>query len=177
VQGLRASTIEGNDLALAIKTLGEALSGAGNLSRRPDFNVRLEGTPRSLHPIVRDEVYRVTGEAMRNAFHHAEAQRIEVEIRYDERQLRVRVRDDGKGIDPKLLSADGPEGHFGLHGMRERSKLIGGNLTLWSELDAGTEVDLNIPAARAYTAANKGRGSLLEEFLAKLWSRGKEKES
>ena len=177
MQGLRASTIESNDLALAIKTLGEELAAADNLSRRPDFSVRLEGTPRSMHPIVRDEVYRVTGEAMRNAFRHAEAQRIEVEIHYDERQLRVRVRDDGKGIDPKLISADGREGHFGLHGMRERAKLIGGNLTLWSELDSGTEVELSIPTARAYTAAGKGHGSLAEKFLGKLWGRGTGKES
>jgi signal transduction histidine kinase/ligand-binding sensor domain-containing protein len=177
VQGLRASTIESNDLALAIKTLGEELAAADKLSRRPDFSVRLEGTPWSMHPIVRDEVYRVTGEAMRNAFRHAEAQRIEVEIHYDERQLRVRVRDDGKGIDPKLISADGREGHFGLHGMRERAKLIGGNLTLWSELYSGTEVELSIPTARAYTAAGKGHGSLAEKFLGKLWGRGTGKES
>jgi signal transduction histidine kinase/ligand-binding sensor domain-containing protein len=177
VQDLRASTVESNDLGLAIRTLGEELAATDKLSRRPDFSVRLEGTPRSMHPIVRDEVYRVTGEAMRNAFRHAEAQRIEVEIHYDERQLRVRVRDDGKGIDPKLISADGREGHFGLHGMRERSKLIGGNLTLWSELDSGTEVELSIPAARAYTAASKGRGSLLEKFLAKLSGRGTGKKS
>ncbi len=177
VQGLRASTVESNDLGLAIRTLGEELAAADKLSRRPDFSVRLEGTPQRMHPIVRDEVYRVAGEAMRNAFRHAEAKRIEVEIRYDEWQLRVRVRDDGKGTDPKLISADGREGHFGLHGMRERAKLIGGNLTLWSELDSGTEVELRIPAARAYTAASKGHGSLLEKFRAKLWGRGTGKES
>jgi signal transduction histidine kinase len=177
VHGLRASAVESNDLALAIRTLGEELAAADHLSRRPDFSVRLEGTPQSLHPILRDEVYRVAGEAMRNAFRHAEAQRIEVEIRYDVRQLRVRVRDDGKGIDPKLINADGPEGHFGLHGMRERAKLVGGNLTLWSELDSGTEVELSIPAARAYTAASKGHGSLLEKFLAKLSGRGTVKKS
>ena len=177
VQDLRASTVESNDLGLAIRTLGEELAAADNLSRRPEFSVRLEGTPQSLHPILRDELYRVTGEAMRNAFRHAKAQRIEVEIRYDERQLRVRVRDDGKGIDPKRISGDECEGHFGLHGMRERAKLIGGDFTLWSELDSGTEVELSIPAARAYTAASKGHGSLLEKFLAKLWNRGTGKES
>jgi signal transduction histidine kinase/ligand-binding sensor domain-containing protein len=177
VQDLRASTVESNDLGLAIRTLGEEFGAADNLSRRPEFSVRLEGTPQSLHPIVRDEVYRLAGEAMRNAFRHAEAQRIEVEIRYDERQLRVRVRDDGKGIDPILIRADGREGHFGLHGMRERAKLIGGSLTLWSELDSGTEVELSIPAARAYTRASKGHGSLLEKFFAKLWGRGTGKES
>jgi len=128
VKGLRASTVERNDLALAIRTLGEELAASN--SRRPDFTVQVEGAPRNLHPILRDEVYRIIGEAMRNAFRHAAAQHIEVEIHYDERQLRVRVRDNGKGIDPQHLSDDGRVGHFGLRGMRERAKLIGGKLTV-----------------------------------------------
>ena len=168
VQGLRASTVERNDLAAAIRTLGEELAPAGSSSHRPEFGVQVEGTPRNLHPILRDEVYRIAGEAMRNAFHHADAQRIEVEIRYDDRQLRVRVRDDGKGIDLKLMG-DGREGHFGLRGMRERAKLIGGKLTMWSELDSGTEVELTIPAARAYvTAPQRRRSGLVEKLAGKL---------
>jgi len=164
VQGLRTSTVERNDLALAIKTLGGELATADSNAQRPEFNVQVEGIPRDLHPILRDEVYRIAGEAMRNAFRHADAKQIEVEIRYDERQLRVRVRDDGKGIDPKLLSDDGREGHFGLRGMRERAKLIGGKLTVWSELDSGTEVELGIPSSRAYTTADGQRSWLAEKF-------------
>jgi len=152
VQGLRTSTIERNDLALAIRTLGEELAAAETRSRRPEFTVQVEGAPRNLHPIVRDEVYRITGEAMRNAFRHADAKQIEVEIHYD-RQLRARVRDNGKGINRQLISGDGRQGHFGLPGMRERAKLIGGKLTVWSELDSGTEVELSIPALRAYLAS------------------------
>ena len=167
VQGLRASTVERNDLAMAIKTLGGELAAADSSSQRPKFNVQVEGIPRELHPILRDEVYRIAGESMRNAFRHADATQIEVEIHYDERRLRVRVRDDGKGIDPKLLSHDGREGHFGLRGMRERAKLIGGKLTVWSELDSGTEVELSIPASRAYTVPD-GQRSWLAEKLAKL---------
>jgi signal transduction histidine kinase len=169
VKGLRTSTVERNDLSLAIRTLGEELSASN--SRRPDFTVQVEGAPRDLHPILRDEVYRIVGEAMRNAFRHAAAQRIEVEIRYDGRQLRLRVRDNGKGIDPKLISDDGPEGHFGLRGMRERAKLIGAELTVWSELDSGTEVELSIAAARAYLAAHERRRSRLLEKLAGKFSR------
>jgi len=152
VQGLRTSTIERNDLALAIRTLGEELAASETRSRRPEFTVQVEGAPRNLHPIVRDEVYRITGEAMRNAFRHADAKQIEVEIHYD-RQLRARVRDNGKGINRQLISGDGRQGHFGLPGMRERAKLIGGKLTVWSELDSGTEVELSIPALRAYLAS------------------------
>jgi signal transduction histidine kinase/ligand-binding sensor domain-containing protein len=176
VQGLRASTVERNDLALAIKTLGAELAVADSRSHRPEFNVQVEGIPRDLHPILRDEVFRIAGEAMRNAFRHADAEQIEVEIRYDERQLRVRVRDDGKGIDPKLLSHDGREGHFGLRGMRERAKLIGGKLTVWSELDSGTEVELSLPANRAYTVPD-GQRSWLAEKLAKLSGKNTELKS
>jgi signal transduction histidine kinase/streptogramin lyase len=164
VQGLRASTVERNDLALAIKTLGGELAAADSRPQRPEFGVQVEGTPRNLHPILRDEVYRIAGEAMRNAFLHADARQIEVEIHYDERQIRLRVRDDGKGINPKLLSDDGREGHFGLRGMRERAKLIGGKLTVWSELDSGTEVELSIPASRAYAALAEQRSWLAEKF-------------
>ena len=168
VQGLRASTVERNDLALAIKTLGGELAAADSNAQRPEFDVQVEGIPRNLHPILRDEVFRIAGEAMRNAFRHADAKQIEVEIRYDERQLRLRVRDDGKGIDPKLLSDHGPEGHFGLRGMRERARLIGGKLTVWSELDSGTEVELTIPANRAYTAPGDVQRSWLADKFAKL---------
>ena len=96
------------------------------------FTVQVSGVTRELHPVLRDEAYRVAGEALRNAFRHA-AQRIEVEIRYDERELRLCVRNDGKGIDPKLLSDHGRAGHFGLRGMKERATLAGGKLTVRGE--------------------------------------------
>lgn len=80
VQGLRTSTVERNDLALAIKTLGGELAAADSNSHRPEFSVQVEGIPRNLHPILRDEVFRIAGEGMRNAFLHADAKQIEVEF-------------------------------------------------------------------------------------------------
>ena len=174
VQGLRSSVVESNDLAAALGTLGKELAAAE--SQPPEFTLQVEGTQRGLHPILRDEVYRVAGEALRNAFRHADARRIEVEIRYDERQFRLRVRDDGKGIDPKLLAEGGQAGHFGLRGMRERAKQVGAKLTVWSSdpqtdggLESGTEIELSIPAARAYVAVRSpGRRSwLAEKFSGK----------
>ena len=100
--------------------------------------------------MLRDEIYRITGEALRNAFRHARARRIEVEIQYDTRKVCVRVRDDGIGTDATALSQEGRPGHFGLRGMHERSKGIGGQLDVWSERGAGTEVELTIPASVAY---------------------------
>jgi signal transduction histidine kinase/ligand-binding sensor domain-containing protein len=168
VQGLRSSTKVTNDLACAITTLGQELAASETNPNAAEFHVEVEGTPRDLHPILRDEVYRIAGEALRNAFNHAQARRIEVEVRYDERQLRLRVRDDGKGIDTKHLKEEGRAGHFGLRGMRERAKLIGGRLAVWSEMDAGTEVELKIPASRAYeTAPGRRRWWLAEKFSRK----------
>jgi two-component sensor histidine kinase len=163
---LRSSTTVTNDLACAITTLGQELASGESNPNAAEFHV--EGTTRELHPILRDEVYRIAGEALRNAFKHAQAQRIEVEIRYDERQLRVRVRDDGKGIDPKHLNEDGRPGHYGLRGMRERAKLMGGKLAVWSDLDSGTEVELRIPASRAYeTFTVRGRSWWTEKLSGK----------
>jgi len=151
VKGLRASTVEKNDLAMAIRTVGEELASADTHPSSPAIQVAVQGTPRNLHPILRDEVYRIAAEALRNAFRHAQAHQIEVELRYDEKDFRLRIRDDGRGIHREVLSSGGREGHFGLRGMRERARLVGGELAIWSEVDSGTEVELSIPASRAYT--------------------------
>jgi ligand-binding sensor domain-containing protein/signal transduction histidine kinase len=150
IKGLRTSTIEKNDLAIAIRTIGEEFAAGENGQNSISFQLLVEGTPRNLHPILRDEVYRLATEALRNSFRHANAKNVEVEIRYDEKYFRLRVRDDGKGIPADVLSRDGREGHYGLPGMRERAKLVGGKLTIWTELDSGTEIELVIPGAKAY---------------------------
>jgi len=167
VQGLRSSVIDPNDLAQAINTLGKELASGATNPNGTEFYVVVEGASRGLRPILRDEVYRIAGEAVRNAFKHAHAQKIEVEIRYDDRQLRLRVRDDGKGIDPKVLSKDGQPGHYGLRGMRERAKLMGGKLAVWSELNSGTELELSIPASRAYETPVRRRSWLVEKLAGK----------
>src|SRR5262249_43170268 len=138
VQGLRASATETNDLAESIRSFADELAAEGN----GKVAVRMEvlGVPQPLHPIVRDEIFRIASEALRNAFRHADARHVEIELRYDARQLRLGVRDDGRGIAPEVLSAGGREGHFGMHGMRERAKVIGGKLTVWSAQGSGTEV-------------------------------------
>ena len=166
VQGLRASTVERNDLALAIRTLGEELEDDSSNHRPATFRVAVEGQPRDLHPILRDEIYKIAAEALRNAFHHAQAKQVEVEIRYDHDQFRLRVRDDGKGMDAEVLSSHGLEGHYGLRGMRERATLIQGKLAVWSEVDAGTEVELRVPASAAYTTDRK-RSWWLQKFAGK----------
>ena len=100
VQGLRASAVEGTDLPVAIRTFGDGLATDASATSPPAFRVGVEGQPRDLHPILRDEIYKIAAEALRNAFRHAQAGLVEVEIRYDDNEFRLRVRDDGKGIDP-----------------------------------------------------------------------------
>jgi signal transduction histidine kinase len=150
VQGLRRSVTQRNDLGTAIDTLGHEIAAAA-AGGGPAFGVTVEGEPRELHPIVRDEIYKIAAEALRNAYRHASATHVEVEMRYDPDGLRLRVRDDGKGIDPDV-PREGIEGHYGLRGMRERATLIGGELTVWSEVGAGSEVELLVPASAAFAS-------------------------
>ena len=157
IQNLRSSTTVTNELAQAMRALADEFTeGAKAESGSATLRVSTEGTPQDLHPILRDDVYRIAREAIRNAFLHAQASHIEVVIAYGSSDLRVSIRDDGKGIDPQDLNA-GRARHWGLPGMRERAREIGGRLNLWSEIGAGTKVDLHIPGSVAYSTS-RSRG-------------------
>ena len=119
------------------------------LTETAGFRVLVEGRPRPLQPVIRDEVYRIGREALMNAFRHSGAAAIEVEIEYATRALRLLVRDDGRGIDPQVLEA-GRDGHWGLSGMRERAERMGARLKVWSRAGAGTEVELSVPGEIAF---------------------------
>jgi signal transduction histidine kinase len=116
--------------------------------------VKVDGVRRDLNANVRDEAYRIAGEALRNAFRHARAKRITVEMRFDPRHFQLSVSDDGKGIDDDAMTRR-HSGHFGLHGMRERAQLFGGKLEVWSKLGSGTQLDLSIPGAVAYDSSSR----------------------
>jgi signal transduction histidine kinase len=163
VQGLRSSAFETNDLANGITAIATELTSDSSGIESPAIDVEVQGAPRNLNPIVRDEAYRIAGEALRNAFRHAQARRIAVKIRYGEGLFRLRVRDDGKGIDEKTIRQQ-PAGHFGLNGMRERAEIVGGRLEVRSRLDSGTEVELSIPGAIAYDGS--ARRSWLSQVLS-----------
>ena len=145
-----------NELAQAITTLAEELTN-GPEKGSATFRTSVEGSPRDLNPIVRDDIYRIALEALRNAFRHAQASHIEAEVAYGARELRVRIRDDGTGIDPQHLNA-GRARHWGLTNMRERARQIGSELSVWSEVGAGTEIELRIPAAVAYGSTHRRGG-------------------
>jgi signal transduction histidine kinase/ligand-binding sensor domain-containing protein len=158
LQGLRSSTVIANDLAFAITSYAEGLAADHAGSNCPEFRVYVDGKSRDLPPLVRDEAYKIACESLRNAFQHAQARRIEVQIRYDPRQFRLQLVDDGKGIDPAVLSAGGRAGHHGLPGMHERAELAGGKLTILSRPGSVTKIELTIPASIAYAkSAPPGR--------------------
>src|SRR5262249_4922843 len=162
VQGLRSSAVLTTDLARAVTTLGEGLVADQSGAQCPEFRLRVEGKSRELPPLVREEVYRISCEALRNAFRHAQAKRIEVEIRYASREFQLSVKDNGKGIEPTTLQAGSREGHHGLPGIHERAELVGGKLSVWSKLESGTEIELTIPARIAY-AKSPPRGAVEPE--------------
>ena len=138
-----------NELAQAVSCPGEGTGASQDERASAEFHVVVEGPPRELHPILRDDVYAIAREAVRNAFRHAQASNIEADIRYSESSFQLRIRDDGKGVDPKIV-AEGRAGHFGMPGMRERARRVGGKLDFWTATGAGTEIELSIPASIAY---------------------------
>ncbi len=151
VRGLRASTVPLNDLANAIAAVGADLTTDPAVVNPPRIAVEVDGASRDLNPVVREEAYHLAIEAMRNAVKHAEARRIVVTIHYEPRYLRLTVRDDGRGIDADTISSQHREGHFGLPGMRERAAIVKGQLDVRSAPATGTEIELRVPSAIAYT--------------------------
>jgi len=145
VQDLRSSATTPHELAEALRALGDELATDDSAA----FRLVVEGTARDMHPIIRDEFYRIAREAVRNAFTHARAHRIETELTYGTSELRLRIRDDGQGI-PAEFVEEGRPGHYGLTGMRERARQIGARLGIWSGTGAGTEIELRIASAIAY---------------------------
>jgi signal transduction histidine kinase len=150
VQELREQGLAGSDLAGILSRHGAELAQ----DHTAHFALTIAGAPQPIDPVVNNEAWRIAREAITNAFLHAEAAQIEVELTYAASGITLRVRDDGKGI-PENIVAGGRSGHWGLSGMRERSEKIGATFHLWSRPGSGTEVDLKIPARFAYPRTNK----------------------
>lgn len=134
--------------------LVEALSRLAQTMSHAVPNVRIDvaaiGTQRSLQTVVREEVYCVAREAMLNALQHGQPENLEVAVRFDPRTLALTVLDDGRGIDARVLQDAAQDGHWGIAGMQERARKIGGNLSLRRRRSGGTELLLLVPAAAAY---------------------------
>jgi signal transduction histidine kinase len=161
LEALRSSSIEANDLAGALRRVAEdCIAGQGT-----KVTVEALGMDRELHPIARDEVYRIGYEAIRNACVHSNATELQVEIAYG-RKFRLEIRDNGSGIEPGVLRHGRP-GHYGLAGMRERAAGTGGQLNI-SSSPLGTVVSLVIPGQAIYKNSSSFRSWLLGH-LRRRW--------
>jgi signal transduction histidine kinase/ligand-binding sensor domain-containing protein len=164
LNSLRTSTTETNDLADAFRrSIGECQIHG---SMEASFSV--VGEVSEMHPIVRDEVYRIGYEAIRNACVHSQAAHLQVELTYAV-DLILRVRDNGVGIDPVIVGK-GKEGHFGLEGMRERARRITAKLTVETSTLSGTEIKLVVPGSIIYrkTNSDQRKSSAIRSLLKQM---------
>ena len=164
LNSLRTSTTETNDLAEALRRAIEEC----RIHSFMEASFAVVGAVSEMHPIVRDEVYRIGYEAIRNACVHSQATRLQVELTYAE-DLVLRVRDNGVGIDPAIAS-EGKEGHFGLRGMRERAGRIMAKLTVETSASSGTEIKLVVPGSIIYRSriARSPKMTAIKSLLKRL---------
>jgi ligand-binding sensor domain-containing protein/signal transduction histidine kinase len=151
LQGIRSKPAL-DDLEQALGRCTEELRG----HQPVDIRVIVVGSRRLLHPLTRDEIYRIGREALANTFRHARATRVEVELDYGEHCFRLKVRDDGQGFESDVASSERSR-HWGISGMRERAERLGGRLELWTRPNAGTEVNLVVPGHVAFQRYERGR--------------------
>jgi hypothetical protein len=139
LHSLRTSTTETNDLAEGLRRATEEC----RMFSAMQASLSVDGETREMHPVVRDELYRIAYEAIRNACVHSKARELKVELKYAQ-DLSIRVSDNGAGIPAPLISS-GKDGHYGLQGMQERAKRIGAKLKVISSEHSGTEITVVIP--------------------------------
>jgi len=145
VRDLRVEELRGDSLTQSLTDCGKELS----IGRDVEFSLSVVGTPQALNPIACSEAYNISQEAIYNAFRHSQGSKIDVELSFSRDCLSLRIRDNGRGINEDVLSTE-RDGHWGLTGMQERAQKIGAQITLWSRLGSGTEVDVSIPSKVAY---------------------------
>jgi len=149
VRGLRSSQSTSLNLEQAFLQVKQEFIPDERGNGLIGYRVIVEGEQRPLHPLLRDDIYRIGREALINAFRHSRAEKIEVELKYSSSQFSVLVRDDGCGIEPRILKS-GRDGHWGLSGMRERAEQIGARFHVYSSASAGTEIELTVPSHVAF---------------------------
>lgn len=139
-----------NEPALNLIDAFAAVTSELQLEGSTRFTLSSHGTPLPLHPIVGEESYRIGCEAIMNAFRHANAQNVEIQIVYTKHAFQLSVDDNGSGINPQYLPPNIRPNHWGLHGMLERAEKIGGRLSIQRGAHSGTEIQLTVPAVTAY---------------------------
>jgi signal transduction histidine kinase/ligand-binding sensor domain-containing protein len=160
LEALRTQTLDSNDLAGSLRRVAEdCYSG-----KQVKITVVTKGSLRELHPIARDELYRIAYEAIRNASAHSAATQLWIEISY-RANFQLDIRDNGRGMAQAFL-LHGRPGHYGLAGMQERADSVGARLDIRSSSD-GTTVSVIIPGRGVYEDAYGWRARVLDTFLVR----------
>ena len=140
VWDLRSQALENQDLPAALVDTARRLTAETTVHAQ----VEVSGTFRPLAQSLESNLLRIGQEAINNAVRHAQAQRILVSLNFDRKRVRLSVRDDGCGFDHQTVG-NGESAHFGLVGMRERAKQLGGALQIHGSPGQGTEVVVDVP--------------------------------
>ena len=148
LRGIRSTGALSLELEDAFAQIQREFCAGGEDEKAVEFRMFVEGRQKPLNPLLRDEIYRIGREVLTNAFRHAHAKRVEIELKYGSRDFRLVVRDDGCGVDQQLLSRR--NGNGGLSRMRERTDRIGAQLHVFTGPSAGTEVCLSVSGGIAY---------------------------
>ena len=138
LRGLRAPESEPSSIERELSGFLEQFSNGAVRCQ-----VTVAGHPKELRPAILEQINLIGRHALVNALLHSEATCIEAEVEYLPRRLRVVVRDNGRGIDPRVARLQN-DVHCGLAGMRDRAHSIGAKLTVWSKPGAGTEVEISV---------------------------------
>lgn len=162
VRGLRADDPDDCDIE---EKFAQIAAKANIGDREVHFELRSSGEKKAFHPVVADEIFAIGREALTNAFRHADATAISVEIDYGEQFVRVVVVDNGRGVAQKFVES-GRDGHFGLVLMKERAAAVGGKIRIGGREGAGTSVELSVPSDIAFR--EQPRISLLRGLRKRL---------
>jgi two-component system NarL family sensor kinase len=137
VHGLRAAPLDGRTLAQALTTLAAESAAQGGLI----IDVDIVDGSRPLPVRVETGVYRIAQEALANVLRHAQARHATLHLLTLPDRLHLTIDDDGQGFDPAQV----PGSSYGLIGLNERARLLGGSLHVQSTPGAGTRLDVDIP--------------------------------
>jgi signal transduction histidine kinase/ligand-binding sensor domain-containing protein len=165
VSGLRSPSLASSDLPQACAELGRSLQEQYGTP----FRLAVLGQPMTLAPAPAEQIYSIASEALHNAYRHAQAAQVELELAYGNEHFRLRVRDDGAGIATEVLANGQRPGHWGLTGIREQAGKLGARVEFWSAPGKGTEVNLRVPAEAAYlTPPKRSPAQHLMAWLARM---------
>lgn len=140
VWDLRSQMLDNNDLPSALDAIGKYLSHGTNIH----VGVEVLGAKRRLPDSIENHLLRITQEAVANAIRHGKPRHVEVQLAFEPGMVALTVRDDGCGFDTRTQDTS-RRGHFGLDGMRERTKALGGTIEVESKPGRGTAITIEAP--------------------------------